>query len=114
MCDTGAAPEVWDASYPVARSRHWCRECDRPIYPGTRYLRVNALYDGRWTTYRAHSDCYDLHLAIGERHCGGQWILGDVREAVREHYREEPGLLRRWAGILRARRVEASASGRTA
>ena len=38
----------------TARIGHQCDSCDGPIYPGTRYLRVALLVEGRFSSFCNH------------------------------------------------------------
>ena len=55
-------------STPVARKRHRCEECNRRIWPGTRYLRqLNCDGSDNWT-FKAHIDCGELGIKVRDKH----------------------------------------------
>lgn len=99
-------PACYVETRPVARKPHACEECGHPIRRGDRYVRTKGLWDNRPESYAQHEDCRALLGYIADTHCGGVWVFGELREAVREHYPDEHALLGRWAAILRARRRE--------
>lgn len=109
MCDYEVDPaDVWVETRPEARREYRCTECMCPIARGARHVRVACLADHEWSTIRYHEDCGDLRKHVNDGHCGGEpYAPYELREAVAEHYRDEPALLGRWAAILRARRREA-------
>lgn len=104
-------PTVFTVRHPVARKVHRCWECGHDILPGHRYVRSSGIWDGSPGSHAQHEDCADLLQHIADTHCDGVWVFGELREAIQEHYRDEPRLLGRWAAILRARRREASPPG---
>lgn len=101
-------PSASTVTRPVARKAHVCEECGHPIRPGQRYVRTTGIWDHEPGSHAQHEDCRALLKDIASTHCDGVWVFGDLRECVREHYRDEPAILGRWAAILRARRREAA------
>jgi hypothetical protein len=111
MCDIGIDEpcQVWDVRAVHARKRHRCCECGAPIVPGTAYVRVGALFDGCWATYRSHADCEALVKFIAFDVCGQPYYghgLERLRDRVREHMDESPEVLRMYRAALRSRARE--------
>ena len=117
MCDVygdGPPCDVWAKTTPKARKDHRCIQCDRAIVRGERYIRIGALADGTWWTYRVHPACDALVRHIAFQVCGQQVYTLDggltLRENVREHMGEAPEVLRMYRDHLRDRnRMEAAA-----
>lgn len=49
---------------PVARKRHTCQGCMKPIEPGTRYVRQANVYDGTAYTWKAHVLCFEVEMDL--------------------------------------------------
>lgn len=45
---------------PVARKRHLCQGCRRPIEPGTRYVHQRNVADGHAYHWREHIECFEV------------------------------------------------------
>jgi len=110
MCDVdyGERCEVWNRTTPRARRQHTCVQCDRPIVPGEKYLRVGALYDGHWSTITAHITCDEIVRYIAFQVCGQSiyFLDGgdtDLRGNVREHMSHDPVVLTMYRDHLRQR-----------
>jgi hypothetical protein len=111
MCyyDDGDRAEVWHVSQVRARKVHHCVLCNLPIVVGLRHTAISSLYDERWEHIRVHDDCHALSERIQLDVCGQDVVFlepGALRGEVREHMREEPGVLREYREVLRARRAE--------
>jgi len=111
MCDAAddESCTVWSETTPRARKAHQCTECRMPIAVGVRHTRISSMFDGHWEEYRLHTDCHALVKHIAFDVCGQSvyFLAYDtLRARVREHMHEEPGVLRMWRDILRARRAE--------
>lgn len=61
MCELADHAET---TYPTARKRHACCECNRPILPGSEYQRVQGVWDGKWWTFKTHHRCNRVRLAL--------------------------------------------------
>ena len=83
----GEYSTIWDETFPVARKRHVCAECDGPIPPRTKHVRIGSLYDGYWETYRMHLECRTLWTFMVNDVCGGKSAIQvyGLREEMREH-----------------------------
>lgn len=88
MCriDDGELCDIWREAERRAAKEHKCTECGRQIAKGERYLRIEGLYDGSWTTMRVCAHC-----RVGadwlRAECGG-FTLDGVIDEVREHAEE--------------------------
>jgi hypothetical protein len=114
MCDIGGErADVWALTTQRARRRYVCETCGLPIVTGILYDRVGYLYDGRWSTIRAHTDCHELTRYIQLDLCGQHTysIAGEnhLREEVRQHLIEyndldiRTQLISQYRAVLRAR-----------
>ena len=98
-CD-GDGPLVYRAERPVARKRHTCDECGRPILPGERYERAVGLWDFFQTfdTFKTCCHCLAARDAVLSRVRCFCWSHGGLREEISEAIRfgwfldEAPGL----------------------
>jgi hypothetical protein len=108
MCDYlgDDRSDVWHETTVRARVAHRCdEECGIPIAIGQVHVRVNSLYCGSWSTLRVHSSCYDLHKFIQFDICRrADIVVGGtpLRDRVREHLPESPGLALRYRAAIRA------------
>lgn len=107
MCDyIDAACDVWVETPRKARRKHFCTECRLPILAGSKYVDVRSLYDGRWTTTRAHPLCVALVKHVAFNVCGQSLYVLDsdssIRDRVKEHYHEAPELLRMYRHAIKA------------
>jgi hypothetical protein len=85
VCDTDFDTcDVFDITTPVARKPHRCGECDLPVKPGRTYVRVGSLYEGQWSTYHAHAECFALMRFIEKEVCGdhGTILLHGLGEEI--------------------------------
>ena len=51
--------EISTKTTPTARKAHVCDECGKSIPAGSKYFKLEGLWEGEFTTYRAHADCSD-------------------------------------------------------
>ena len=87
-------PAVFEATERVARKRHACCECRRPIEPGDRYVENAGLWEGQWSHYRQHLRCARAFRAIeAELETGDYLAFGGLREALQERN----GWRKRWS-----------------
>lgn len=61
MCDEHV--DLWHQRWRAARKAHRCGECGFLIQPGTQYLEVRSLFDGRWSTDKRCRTC-DAHWEL--------------------------------------------------
>lgn len=108
MCDYIDEPcDVWAETPRVARKPWRCSECGRAIAPGTRYVESRGLYEGCWSTTRTHGPCLALVRYIAHTVCGQSTFMlaaMPLRDRVREHYREDPTILRMYRDGMSPRR----------
>lgn len=102
----GERAEVWDVHRVRARKRHTCVGCREPICVGTVHDRIACLHEGEWATLRVHLECHALARELQRLADDDVYHVEDLREQVRELYREHTHLLHRWRGLLRARHRE--------
>lgn len=57
-----------DEQTPVARKRHLCEECGRPIYRGTKYLSQKCKDGGDLWTFKTHIECAALSRDYRDKH----------------------------------------------
>lgn len=46
-----------DEGVRVARKKHQCFDCYRPIYPGEEYYHATCTYEGQIYSIKQHTDC---------------------------------------------------------
>ena len=81
-CDVDLEPvAVCEIRRITARKEHRCDECREPIKRGGQYVRIKALFDGRWENGKR---CVGCHL-IAQDYCCGVIGRGAVWEWCREH-----------------------------
>ena len=90
MCWAGDGDsfEWYTEREPLARKRHRCGECGRPILPGERYLYVFARFEGEPTSHKVCLDCRDGVCSWLSNWCGGYLFEGTFEDCA-EHM-EEP------------------------
>ena len=81
MCDDHA--DLWKAVWREARRPHRCGECGYAIRPGTRYLEIRTLFDGRWDTGKRCQVC-DAHWQFYRRFNDGCEMAGGLTEYEHE------------------------------
>ena len=88
MCaiDDAERCDVWNEGDKKARKPHVCSECRREIAKGETYRRIDALYDGHWTTSRQCQHCRVGADWLSEE-CGG-YLMDGVCEEIHEHAQE--------------------------
>jgi hypothetical protein len=74
--------EVYSEKKLRARKLYHCDECGEEISPGTEYVRVKALSDGRWTLAKRCVPCQ----SIARDYCCGIVDPGMIREVVQEEF----------------------------
>lgn len=75
---------ILEASLRKARKVHLCLGCNRPIRPGRQYERVTGVDNGDFWSSNWHKRCIAV-ADVTEPHDDDGCILGDPREANREH-----------------------------
>lgn len=88
MCAVEDA-EPWDFCHGetrTARKPHRCVECGRGITPGERYEHFTGVMDGQWSKWRWCQHC-EAVAAWMRTVCGG-YLIGDLRDEMREHWHE--------------------------
>jgi hypothetical protein len=80
-----------------ARKAHQCYECGKGIRVGEHYFRCSSLTDGHWSGWDQCHVCARIEKAHAdaEHSMGGNssYIIGELREQVRECIAEEPHYL---------------------
>jgi len=84
-------PRVYRASRPLARRHHRCSECGRAIPPGERYERVEALWDGPWSTVKTCVWCLGLRDIIESRAPCFCWLHHDLVDTMVQFLRDDSG-----------------------
>jgi hypothetical protein len=124
VCDYDVeVADHWNEWVTMATEHKSCDECGHPIRIGTIHHHGEGWNTPEWEddfdgdspdwTCDIHEDCLALKRYINNEHCGREpYAIGDLRDNVKEHYRDEPELLRKWAAILRTRRKEANGSSK--
>ena len=80
---------IFSESEPVARKKHNCVECNKPISPGEKYYCQVNDYDG-FGTYKAHLKCRDLAIIVNKGSYYDDWcLLCDIPE---NEYFQYPGI----------------------
>ena len=108
MCDIDASAEVWSETKPRSRRAWRCEECTYAIPVGTVHVHVSYLFEGSWTTFRAHTECRELALDVAEAACGERyWQHGEMRTHLSELKDSDAteaqrlALVDRWKTIVR-------------
>lgn len=57
-------PEFYSEDFPKAAKEHRCCECRAPIDRGEVHLYARMKFDGEFDTYRQHSLCRELCMAM--------------------------------------------------
>jgi hypothetical protein len=94
MCDCDFdPPSIYKETYPKAKKEHRCGECRRIIDVGENYLRIEAVYDGRFVTNKmcdhceaaawAYRDASDCCFAMGS-------LWSDVADFIDDYDNEGP------------------------
>lgn len=99
MCDVHSP--FYERRWYTARLVHHCDECRKPIMRGERYVTTSGVWDGDFTTYRAHELCDMLAEQVSRD--DGCRVLGELLDyvgggALASHYM-------RWASSLVGRDV---------
>jgi len=95
MCDgIDEPPTATHEERRRARKPHRCRECYKPILPGTLYWRASSLSDGSWSAWPQCEKCHRVEAAHAkaEHSMGGNssYYVGQLLEQVKECISEEP------------------------
>jgi len=87
--DYGDTPTYHRERDVVARKEHVCCECGETIQPGTRYERVDGVWDGEWSIFCTCLTCANIRSL----YCSA-WVYGGLDEALCEcfgfSYLEDP------------------------
>ena len=51
-------------STPTARKTHICDHCRKEIAVGEKYHRVDGIWEGKFTSFKEHSECHELATEI--------------------------------------------------
>ncbi len=83
-CDCDYEPcQIYNETRYTARKEHRCTECGGRIPKGESYVRIESLYDGRWSTDKHCGDCRVTICSVGEI-LGGKgcfcFALGNMRQ----------------------------------
>jgi len=115
-CDYDPAA-IYKARVHTSRKDRRCEECGRGIAKGTRYERVDGLYEGYWFTFFTCEPCMDLRQWVKNSVPCFCWEHGNMIDAAKEavseaHWRASDevvglrmGFLRRLHKVERAPRV---------
>jgi hypothetical protein len=100
-------PEAYREEQRTARKPHRCEDCSTPITPGTRYVYISGVWDGRGDSFHRCLECAAISDAARDAGCitsiGG--TLEEAPEAlVSGEHDDAPEALGRLAGLLFAAR----------
>ena len=57
-------PTLFNATEPRARKPHCCCECKETIPKGTKYQRIEGLWDGDWGSYTTCITCANIRQTL--------------------------------------------------
>ncbi len=75
--------DVWNETRPTAKKAHRCEECRENIEVGSKYQRVESLFDGHWETTKTCLLCVELREHFS---CGRSTIMGELWASLEESF----------------------------
>lgn len=71
-----------------AAKDHTCTECHEVIPRGTKYERVEGLWDDTWSTFRTCLSCVEIrsHFACDDASGEGRWVYGEVWTQLEDNF----------------------------
>jgi hypothetical protein len=80
--DHATAATIQTVTRPTAHKEHHCTECGEVIAIGSKYERIEGLWESSWSTYKTCLSCVEIrdHFA-----CEG-WIFGQLWEDLEQNF----------------------------
>lgn len=70
-----------EATEPVAAKSHACCECDAPINPGEKHVKLVGVWDGELSSFRQHVACAEVCEYARDNFGGGECLpFGSFKE----------------------------------
>lgn len=59
-CDYLERPEVYEENEHRAKKLHQCSECGSTINPGSMYIKISGLWEGKWQHFKQCLHCNEI------------------------------------------------------